>query len=338
MSAGSIAEDIDVFVDEPTLDRWVYPFNANPGFRTSTPVFGALTSMGFDPAFDNRDGQMLIGFDTAGVVPVGLGPESYHIARLTVSVTVSSDQTFGYDPTPDPVGSWLPPGDPDLVPDRDPGRPVEVFGAGFRYGWTALTFAEDGPFCDSCSCFPPNPCVSVRSVFPIDLTGACLERDVSNNVLELFDPIPFAVGTNDGLTAGQLVPLDTVLTFEVDVTDPCIRGYLAQSLDQGMLDLVVASIFPAEQQQSGTFPELYTKENLLVMLDIVDAAQLHLVVSTGPLGDLDGDGFVGITDFLILLAAWGPCDAPCPPICTGDLDADCQVGITDFLLLLANWS
>ena len=193
-----IAEDIDVFFDEPTLDRWVYPFNADPGFRTTAPVFGALTSMGFDPAFDNRDGQMLIGFDTAGVVRVGLGPQSYHVARAMISVTVSSDQTFAYDPTPDPVGSWLPPGDPNLVADRDPGRPVELFGAGFRYGWTALTFAENGPFCDGCSCFPPNPCVSVRSVFPIDLTGACLERDVSNNVLELFDPVPFAVGANDG--------------------------------------------------------------------------------------------------------------------------------------------
>ena len=54
-------------------------------------------------------------------------------------------------------------------------------------------------------------------------------------------------------------------------------------------------------------------------------------------GDLDGDGLVGITDFLALLAAWGPCAAPCPPSCPADLDGDCAVGITDFLTLLANW-
>ncbi len=55
-------------------------------------------------------------------------------------------------------------------------------------------------------------------------------------------------------------------------------------------------------------------------------------------GDLDGDGLVGITDFLLLLAAWGPCPEPCPPSCAADLDGDCTVGITDFLALLANWS
>ena len=55
-------------------------------------------------------------------------------------------------------------------------------------------------------------------------------------------------------------------------------------------------------------------------------------------GDLDGDGIVGISDFLMLLGDWGACAAPCPPTCAADLDHDCNVGITDFLTLLANWS
>ena len=48
--------------------------------------------------------------------------------------------------------------------------------------------------------------------------------------------------------------------------------------------------------------------------------------------DLDGDGTVGITDFLELLALWGT-DPGGPP----DFDGDGDVGITDFLELLANW-
>ena len=55
------------------------------------------------------------------------------------------------------------------------------------------------------------------------------------------------------------------------------------------------------------------------------------------LGDLDGDGIVGIVDFLDLLAAWGPCPAPYPPSCRADLDGDCSVGILDLLILLGNW-
>jgi hypothetical protein len=57
-----------------------------------------------------------------------------------------------------------------------------------------------------------------------------------------------------------------------------------------------------------------------------------------PPGDIDGDGVVGVEDFLLLLEAWGPCPSPCPPHCPADLDADCAVGVTDFLLMLANWT
>jgi len=52
--------------------------------------------------------------------------------------------------------------------------------------------------------------------------------------------------------------------------------------------------------------------------------------------DLDGDGVVGISDFLALLAAWGPCPVP-PDPCLADIDGDGVVGIGDFLLLLSVW-
>jgi hypothetical protein len=51
--------------------------------------------------------------------------------------------------------------------------------------------------------------------------------------------------------------------------------------------------------------------------------------------DLDGDGSVGIVDFLLLLNNWGPCD-DCGA-CLGDLDGDCTVGVADFLGLLEEW-
>ena len=51
-------------------------------------------------------------------------------------------------------------------------------------------------------------------------------------------------------------------------------------------------------------------------------------------GDTNGDGVVGINDFLDLLADWGPCEPGC---CLADLDIDGDVGIADFLILLGNW-
>ena len=56
-----------------------------------------------------------------------------------------------------------------------------------------------------------------------------------------------------------------------------------------------------------------------------------------PAADIDGDGEIGINDFLAVIGTWGPCPEPCPPSCTADVDGDCQVGINDFLIVLGNW-
>jgi hypothetical protein len=54
--------------------------------------------------------------------------------------------------------------------------------------------------------------------------------------------------------------------------------------------------------------------------------------------DLDGDGIVGMVDFLALLGAWGPCsDCGTPQACPADFDGDCAVDIGDLLILLGNW-
>ena len=71
-----------------------------------------------------------------------------------------------------------------------------------------------------------------------------------------------------------------------------------------------------------------------VTVSVEPGAVVVTVTLGGPpaVGDIDGDGTIGITDFLALLAAWGP-----NPGHPADLDGDGMVGITDFLLLLANW-
>jgi hypothetical protein len=49
--------------------------------------------------------------------------------------------------------------------------------------------------------------------------------------------------------------------------------------------------------------------------------------------DIDQNGIVNVSDFLILLGQWGPC----PPVCIADIDGNGVVNVLDFLLLLAYW-
>jgi predicted outer membrane repeat protein len=75
----------------------------------------------------------------------------------------------------------------------------------------------------------------------------------------------------------------------------------------------------------------------LVVLNPTAAAEglptLGIVLnSTSCPGDIDGDGIVGVVDFLALLLAWGP-----NPGHIADLDGDGVVGVVDFLALLAAW-
>lgn len=60
-------------------------------------------------------------------------------------------------------------------------------------------------------------------------------------------------------------------------------------------------------------------------------SNIYFVEDPPKLGDLDGDGHVGIADFLILIGSWGQAKSP------ADLNHDGVVGIIDFLMLLENW-
>ena len=49
-------------------------------------------------------------------------------------------------------------------------------------------------------------------------------------------------------------------------------------------------------------------------------------------GDASGDGFVNVSDLLILLSTWGPCSN-----CPADINADRVVNVLDLLAILGNW-
>jgi hypothetical protein len=68
---------------------------------------------------------------------------------------------------------------------------------------------------------------------------------------------------------------------------------------------------------------------------ISNAVNIQIVASGNTLapGDVDGDGWVGVTDLLAVIAAWGPCQD-----CMEDLNNDSVVDVSDLLEIIGNWS
>ncbi|MHC5023689.1 MAG: hypothetical protein ACYTGG_07235 [Planctomycetota bacterium] len=324
------AAEVQLSYDQPTLDRWMYVFNATAGFRTTAAVFGSVEISEFDE-FDDRDGQVLLGYDTTLFVPPDLPRGQYDVLAATVTVMVESVDTFVYDPTYDSYRSLLDPDDPDYLPDSDAGRPVIISGAGYRNQFEDEPFPENGPFDNV-----PDPARRTRNVYPITFDAFGDPVDISNNVFDRFEAQPWAVGQIPGLVAGSVVANRTEMELTIDVSDPLVQCYLRSALQAGRLDLVVSSLHFADPFGGTTYPVFYTRENLAVPTT-ASAARLEVtvVVPDGPVttGDVNADGVVDIVDLLALLSAWGACDC-----CPEDLNEDGVVDIVDLLALLANWS
>ena len=324
-AAPTAAQPFVVQLDAPTLDRWNYPFNASPGFRTSASTFGAPN----DPLFDDRDAQFLLGFDTGGVVPTGAGAPNYIVTEAVVTVTNSSGGVFAYDPTVDDYTTLLEETDPNFTPDADAGRPLELFGVGFRNGFTIDTFLEDSPFQQA----PFGNWQGTRNAFPTDfLLGD--PRDISRHVEFGFTPTPFAIGLNEVLSPGSTVQANATFTFTLDLGNPDVAAYLGEALNAGKLRLMLTSLHPAPEMGAGaqTFPDSYTRENKFsIPFGFAATLDRTVEISDGPAADLNGDGFVNGADLATLLSQWGgPGDA--------DLNGDGTVDGTDLAQLLANWT
>lgn len=258
------AEVFSVTNDVVDFDRWNYPFNFTPGTRPTAPTFLAAGT----PAFDERDGQFLIGFNTAALgVPTGRDPGDYQVQSLTITATHSTG-AFAYDATYDSA----------LAADTDAGRPILLTGAGLRGGFTAFTFgagsatayAENSPFGDN-GPTPGAPDAQDRNAFAAAFDGSGNLVDISNNlgsnfVGPAFDFTPWAVG-QAALTPGDAVVQavagvspGSTFVFTVDLTDPNIRGYVQQGFADGGLFFSITSQHETSQS-GGTSPNFYTRNN-----------------------------------------------------------------------------
>jgi len=315
------AQFIVIDRDSPDLDRWNYPFNTVPGTRDVAPTFGAVNTTGFD----DRDSQFLIGFDTSGEIPIGLPLDRYRVMSITVTATVSNDEEFVYDPTPDSWVNFVDSGDPSYVPDPDPGQAVTIWGTGYRNGWDVTTYTETNVF-GGVAEVPPAQ--GARNAFAAEFDSSGIATDVSNCLKERFDPTPLGVGVAP-LTPGVAVPAETTFTFELDLCGAGTQAFLRRSLQVGKLNLSMSSLQLASGDPGGgggvIYPAWYTRENAISLL-LGYAPTLHLEVRVGNPADLDGNGVLNLDDINVFASAFVAGNV------AADLDGNCVLNLDDINL------
>jgi len=282
------AANVSVSNADITFDRWNYPFNGTPGTRGAAPTFGAFGTA----SFDERDGQFLIGIDTATLgVPTGLAPSNYQINSLSVTATHSIG-SFDYDPTYDSYTTYLDSSDPDSTTDTDAGRPIVLTGAALRgdgsatpppgapytqFGFGATvpggpTYEEGESFGDN-GATPFAPDAEDRSAYAAAFDSSGNLIDIGSNVgtngfSSGFDFTPWAVGTT-GLNPGDPVveavaSLSPGSTFTFDLTpmlaDLDVLQYVREGLSNGGLFFSITSLH-STGMSGGTNPNFYTSDN-----------------------------------------------------------------------------
>ncbi len=164
------------------------------------------------------------------------------------------------------------------------------------------------------------------------------------------DPANNIAITADGWIGFWLLTTDTGLTVQIGLDDP-------DSADRGMLKSVIADgewhLYQWDMDNDAQWnPWAYSDGSITGPTLTIDSIFLHgnglatvflddVAYNNGGslipalTGDLDGDGFVGITDLNLVLASWNQSVSPDNP---ADPSGDNFIGIEDLNIVLGNWN
>lgn len=308
------AGTIPVTVTPQTDDVWVYTFGQG-SFASIAATFAGI----FEDDDPDRLGYFFLTFDVSGSFDAGGRPARVRSLELRTTMLNSSsfNQNNGviYDPTYDSVETYH-----NSALDTDPGRPIELYGVGFRNGfnlqsWRNANFPVSGP--------------EGYSAVPIDFPGDDpAGRDVQNSVSLGFDTLPLAIGTTQDLISpgdGTQRVLDLARwVFTVSDISDGLDSYFRNSLDQGEISLIVSSLQLAGFDGMGG-DEIYPRFATLNTFFPVDDAELLLDIQFSPPEDVNGDFVVDIED----LYAWEQGEG------MRDINGDGVVNAADRFLLIA---
>ena len=229
-----IAEDVEF--KEPYLDRWTYPNNSTPGSRGMASVFANSSNW-------DRMGQFVVGFQTSEFIPIEKGVNQYKVESITVTLVTPGEPSFQYDSTYDLFETYL-------NEDSDPGRPIELHGAGYRNDYTGEDFLSRNT---------PSFSGGLRTVYPLSWDDDGNELDVSGNVPLGVESKPWAIGKIAGPEEGAYVNEEKDVIFEIDLSDPNVNRYVQNELNAGSLHFVLSSLHTANHQ--GGFVNFFTSDS-----------------------------------------------------------------------------
>jgi len=278
----------------------MYPFNSDPSGRPTASVFGALGSAG---DFDSRDAQYLLGWSTTNAIPAGRGAVGYLLRRARVTLTVATQSQFAYNPTIRDFRTYFPTNDSRYLPPAISGFPLELFGVGFRGGftgsegsfipYTATNYPQNGPWAAS----PGGGFFTNRVAYAAGFDTRGVLVDVSNNVADdgtnesatAFEVAPFAVGQTSHVAPGEALTPGSRITFDLNLDDPLVQSYVRQGLNQGQLRLMLTSLVPASMSGAPAFPSFFTPFSLVARPDQYPLLDIEGSVMR-PEVDTDSDG------------------------------------------------
>lgn len=266
----------------PSIERWMYAFNAQPCDRAAGSTFGTFED---DAGVDTRHAQHLVGWDTTTVISTNHGAARYLIRSCRVTLTINRGNIFVHDPTQDDYRTYFETNHADYLPDTDAGRPMELFGVGYRNGFDEVTFTN-------CSPFGSNAAGERNAYAAGWFTNGALV-DVGNNVgktntaFPRFEVWPFAIGQTTNVAPGQLVPAAAKITFDLNLADPFVVTYLQRALNTGQLRFMFSSLHVTEGQfGQPAYPDYATQFNEA----LVNPTRLEMEATVVRPLDTDSDG------------------------------------------------
>ena len=310
----------------PDIDNYFYKHQNSGGIANYSPTWGNLTlnlqtnqfaepTEGIGAA---RHSQLLLAFQAT---EEDLPDEPYEVSSVTVTLSLlNTGGTAAIRYTDDVLGIAE---IKDKVRNGSTAWPIELYGVGFRAGYTKYEFFPSdvfGPpgFEENAVAYPFFSNWYIAYPIVGDASEPGEYHDVSNNVTggvsatgpaapgctsncightAPFEAVPWAIGHAD-LADDAVIPNDTQFTFELNLDLPGVREYVEQSLVDGGLGFFVSSLHGAEMfGGGGAYPRWHTKESGVENM----AATLTIEFDTStasPLGDYNGNGSVEATDYV----------------------------------------